>query len=56
MDDLPDAPLARILRQSLTEMGAALLPWLRLSLVCRCGRASRSLSPADHHRTASAPS
>ena len=37
LDSLPDALLTDILRRSLASMGAALLPWLRLSLVCRCG-------------------
>jgi len=35
MNDLPDEVLHRILQRSLAEMDAALLPWLRLSLVCK---------------------
>ncbi len=35
MKDLPDEVLDQILRRSLAAMDAALLPWLRLSLVCK---------------------
>ena len=36
MNSLPDLAVGLILQRSFAGMGSGLLPWLRLSLVCRC--------------------
>ena len=36
MNSLPDLAMGQILQRSLEDMHAGLLPWPRLSLVCRC--------------------
>ena len=35
-DSLPDHIRERILQRAFADMGSALLPWLRMSLVCWC--------------------
>ncbi len=51
MDNLPDLAVGEILQRSFAGMDAGLVPWLRLSLVCRCASrlVQRRCTGVDKH-------